>query len=124
MIKTGSSLLVATAVACGVMFFSSCGGTMSGKKLSTPADSAAYAIGLGNGFAMGQSLAGAPGDSLDVEILARALRDGLKGDTSVMTPQKAQMFVQEYFQKVQESRKKTTRKPVRTSLVRTARKKG
>lgn len=124
MIKTGLSLLVATAAACGVMFLSSCGGTMSGAKLSTSADSAAYAIGLGNGFAMGQSLAGAPGDSLDVEILARALRDGLKGDTSVMTPQKAQMFVQEYFQKVQEKQEEDNKKAGQDFLSENGKKEG
>ena len=110
MIKTGLSLLTATAAACGIMLLSSCGGAMSGAKLTTSADSAAYAIGLANGFGMGESLANAPGDSLNVEILARALRDGLKKDTSLMTPEKAQMFVQEYFQKVQVQQEEANKK--------------
>ena len=110
MFKTGLSLLTATAAACGIMLLSSCGGTMGGAKLNTAADSAAYAIGMANGFGMGQSLSTVPGDSLNVEILARALRDGLKADTSVMTPEKAQMYIQEYFQKVQTALEEANKK--------------
>lgn len=124
MTKTGLSLLAATAAACGVMFLSSCGGAMSGAKLSSSADSAAYAIGLANGFSMGQNLTDAPGDSLDVEILARALRDGLKGDTTLMTPESAQMFIQEYFQKVQVQQEEANKKAGQDFLAENGKKDG
>lgn len=124
MIKTGLSLLCATAAACGIMLLSSCGGVSGRAKLSTSADSAAYAIGLANGYGLGQSLSTAPGDSLNVDILAIALRDGLKSDTSVMTVEKAQTFLQDYFQNVQARQEEANKKEGADFLAANAKKDG
>ncbi len=107
--KIGLTLLAATATSLGVMILSSCGGKTGTSKLKTSADSAAYAVGMVNGFGMGEGIANLPGDKLDLDMIVAALRDGVKGDTSVMHPRDAQAFLQSYFMKAQQKQDEENR---------------
>lgn len=103
-------LTVATALTVGLLA-TSCGGgaTTNGGKasLKTPADSAAYALGVLNGEGFAKSLATMPGDKIDVDILLNAMSKAMKEQSTQMTSQEAQDFLQDYFPRMVELEKQT-----------------
>lgn len=105
--KTGLTLLLATATSLGVMIFSSCGSKTGSSSLKTGADSAAYALGLANGYGMAEGIGTFPGEPLDLDLIAAALRDGLKKDTSLMTPMDAQQVFQTYMMRAQQEQEQS-----------------
>ncbi len=107
--KVGLTLLVATATSLGIMILSSCGGKTGTSSLKTSADSAAYALGIANGYGMGEGIANFPGEKLDLDLIAAALRDGLKGDTSLMHPRDAQGVFQAYMMKAQQEQEEANK---------------
>lgn len=79
----------------------SCGsGVGSGNvTLKTPADSAAYALGILNGDGFRDNIATVPGDSLDINILLNGFVKGMKKEKTQMTLEDANTFMQTYFQR-------------------------
>lgn len=107
--KTISTLLLTSASLFGLTL-TSCNGKIGKASLSTATDSAAYAIGIANGFGLGQGVENFPGATLDKNIIAQAISDGLKGDTSIMTQEKAQQYFQEYMMNAQTAQEEANKK--------------
>lgn len=93
-------------VACmaAVFSFSSCDGQKKGKdqpfKLTNAADSASY--GIGTSIARNMKKDGL--DSMNVDLIAKGLRDVMEGKSEAMTAEVAQAAIQNYFQGVQEKK--------------------
>lgn len=73
----------------------SCGGQKGGGDVSmkTKSDSVAYAIGVTIGTNMKKDGL----DSLNLDILTKAIKQSLKGDSLLMTSQQSQMAIQSYI---------------------------
>ena len=67
-------------------------------KLKTEQDSLSYAMGVN----LIKSLQGQGLEAIDPEVMAEAMKDVLEGNTTVLSDQEAQMFVQAYMQKMQQ----------------------
>src|SRR6185436_9258318 len=86
------SLLLAVCFSFTALF--SCEGQKGGSvSLKSKTDSVAYAIGVTIGTNMKKDGL----DSLSIEILAKAIKQSLKGDSLMMTAQQSQMAIQSYI---------------------------
>lgn len=97
--KYSFMLLVAT---CTVFTFTSCDGQKKSKdktdgKLTTTVDSVSYGIGA----TIGRNLKKDGLDSIDVDLLAKGMRDALEGKESLITAEAAQTIIQNYVQGIQ-----------------------
>ncbi len=89
------SLVGATAVAA---LFASCQPTERSVKMTTAADSTAYAIGVLIGDQQKQNLENTPGnEDLNKDVLVAAFEKQVKGEETAMTIEDARKVIQEYF---------------------------
>lgn len=76
--------------------------SVASTKMNNEVDSVSYALGMLNGDGFGKNLATVPGEKLNYDILLATFTEAVKGKTDfAMTPEIAQQYVQEYFQKAQ-----------------------
>ena len=90
-------LAFTATIALGVSL-TSCNTKGGNVRLSSPVDTAAYAIGVANGEGFRMMLESFPGEELDVDKLLAGLEAALKGDSSSMkmTSAEARDFLNEY----------------------------
>ena len=90
-------LAFTATIALGVSL-TSCNTKGGNVRLSSPVDTAAYAIGVANGEGFRMMLESFPGEDLDVDKLLAGLEAALKGDSSSMkmTSAEARDFLNEY----------------------------
>jgi FKBP-type peptidyl-prolyl cis-trans isomerase FklB len=97
--KYSAILLFATFT---VFTFTSCDGQKKSKssegKLTTMIDSVSYGI----GSTIGRNLQKDGLDSIDVDLLARGIKEVFEGKTAAMTPESAQNVIQNYVQGIQQ----------------------
>lgn len=97
--KYSAILLFATFT---VFSFTSCDGQKKSKssegKLTTMIDSVSYGI----GSTIGRNLQKDGLDSIDVDLLARGIKEVFEGKTAAMTAESAQMVIQNYVQGIQQ----------------------
>ena len=96
--KYSSFILIAT---CTVFSFTSCDGQKKGKgsegKITTTVDSVSYGIGA----TIGKNLKKDGLDSIDVDLLARGIREVFEGKELAFTPEAAQAVIQAYVAGIQ-----------------------
>lgn len=97
--KALNVLAMAAVVAVGVIT-TSCNSKPSAK-LSTAVDSVSYAIGVYNGSYFKKGLGSFPGGEVNVDAMIVGLTQALKGDSTKMTPQQAELFMNTYFREAQ-----------------------
>ncbi|HEX5001883.1 MAG TPA: FKBP-type peptidyl-prolyl cis-trans isomerase [Bacteroidia bacterium] len=97
-----STLMVACLAA--VFSFSSCDGQKKGKddsmKLVTALDSASYGIGT----SIGRNMKKDGLDSVNVDLVAKGLRDILENKTEMLNAEQCQTAIQTYFQGIQDKK--------------------
>lgn len=71
--------------------------------LSSPLDSASYAVGVNYGDGLRQSLATFPGGEANVDAMVEGFVKGIRGDSASlkMSPVEAQTFIQQYLTNIQ-----------------------
>ena len=95
------SFFVATALVATIGVSAvSCDSTKS-TKLKTDLDSASYAIGVGTGANYRENLKTLPGGKANVEAIIVGFAQALRGDSTQMTPQDAQMYLNNYLMSAQ-----------------------
>jgi len=96
--KYSALILVAAFTVCS---FTSCDGQKKSKsgetKITTMVDSVSYGIGA----TIGRNLQKDGLDSIDVDLLARGIREVFEGKELAMTPEAAQASIQAYVQGIQ-----------------------
>jgi FKBP-type peptidyl-prolyl cis-trans isomerase FklB len=96
--KYSALILVATIT---MFSFTSCDGQKKGKgderKITTTIDSVSYGI----GSTIGRNLKKDGLDSIDVDLLAKGIREVFEGKESTMTAEAAQAVIQSYVQGIQ-----------------------
>ncbi|MEG1544212.1 MAG: FKBP-type peptidyl-prolyl cis-trans isomerase [Tannerellaceae bacterium] len=90
------SVLVATAIVALGVSATSCD-SKKNANLKTSIDSASYAIGVSTGANFKENLKTLPGGEANTEALIAGFAQAIKGDSTQMTPQAAQAFLQTYF---------------------------
>ena len=94
------SVFTAVAVLVLGMFVTSCSDYKS-SSLKTAVDSASYAIGVSIGTSYGENLKTLPGEEANLKVLIAGFIQALEGETTKMTMEEAQTFLQTYFTEVQ-----------------------
>lgn len=92
-------LAAAAVVALGAVA-TSCDSKPSAN-LSTGVDSVSYAIGVRNGAYFKEGISTFPGRELNVDAMLAGFTEALKGDSTQMTPQEAEVFMQTYIREAQ-----------------------
>lgn len=90
------SVLAATAIVALGVFATSCDSHPTAN-LKTAVDSASYAIGVSTGAGYKENLKTLPGGEANVDALIAGFVQAIKGDSTKMTPQAAQAYLQTYF---------------------------
>ena len=78
-------------------------------RLSSSADTAAYALGVANGVGFAQNLSQMPGDPVNKELLLAGFSAALLEQPTVMSNEEAQAFLSKYFQQLQEQEMQKTK---------------
>jgi FKBP-type peptidyl-prolyl cis-trans isomerases 1 len=98
--------LLAAVVA--VIGLSSCGNCQTTNvSLKTDVDSASYAIGVANGAGFRENLKTIPGGEANIDALLAGFIQAIKGDSTKMSQEEAQAYLQTYF--VQASEKEANK---------------
>lgn len=90
------SVLAATAIVALGVSATSCDSHPTAN-LKTAIDSASYAIGVSTGAGYKENLKTLPGGEANVDALIAGFVQAIKGDSTKMTPQVAQAYLQTYF---------------------------
>lgn len=90
------SVLAATAIVALGVSATSCDSHPTAN-LKTAIDSASYAIGVSTGAGYKENLKTLPGGEANVDALIAGFVQAIKGDSTKMTPQAAQAYLQTYF---------------------------
>lgn len=90
------SVLAATAIVALGVSATSCDSHPTAN-LKTAIDSASYAIGVSTGAGYKENLKTLPGGEANVDALIAGFVQAIKGDSTKMTPQAAQTYLQTYF---------------------------
>lgn len=90
------SVLAATAIVALGVCGTSCNSVPSAD-LKTAVDSASYAIGVSTGAGYKENLKTLPGGEANVDALIAGFVQAIKGDSTKITPQAAQAYLQQYF---------------------------
>lgn len=90
------NVLVATAIVALGIAATSCDSKPSAN-LKTGMDSVSYAIGVSTGAGYKENLKTLPGGQANVDVLIAGFIQAIKGDSTKMTPQAAQAYIQTYF---------------------------
>ncbi len=98
--KTLNALVAAAAVVAVGAVATSCNSKPSAN-LSTAVDSVSYALGVRNGAYFKEGLGTLPGGEVNVDALLVGFSEALKGDSTQMSPQEAEIFMQKYFREAQ-----------------------
>ena len=80
--------------------------------LENKVDSVSYAIGVNVGTAFKQQMLQFPGGDYDVTVLAEAFSASLKGDTTLLSYEKANAYLDTYLTGIQEAETKNAKVPI------------
>jgi len=94
------SVFAVVAVFVLGVFATSCGDYKKAK-LSTAVDSVSYAIGVSTGAGYKENLKTLPGEEANVDDLIAGFVQAIKGESTKMTPEEAQAYMQNYFVEAQ-----------------------
>src|SRR5690242_19482180 len=96
--KYSSLILVATFT---VFSFTSCDGQKKSKSGESKITTTIVSVSYGIGATIGRNLQKDGLDSIDVELLARGIKEVFEGKDLAMTPEAAQASIQAYVQGIQ-----------------------
>ena len=102
------SVLATVAIASLGIFATSCDSHPTAN-LKTAVDSASYAIGVSTGAGYKENLKTLPGGEANIDALIAGFVQAIKGDSTKMTPQAAQTYLQTYFVEAQAREAKKTK---------------